>query len=163
MNFILNFCNLVILCFEKITSLQSSISPRNQSQIHWFFILWISLQALFHKILFSPISIIDSLSDLIQFKEIIRNFPTSMWIWPIFTIIPLNLWIILKIGKFGLFFDTRPCVFNDLAVLSREQTCQNTNYSNIFSTHKVLFMSILKGYTTDEEPEKFNMSKHALQ
>ena len=51
-----------------------------------------------------------------KFEQIIRNFPDSLWIRPLFTIIPLNSWIMLKIGKFGLYFDTWPRDFNDLVV-----------------------------------------------
>ena len=111
----------MIFHFENYPSLRSSISPRNQSQIRWFFIPWNHLEVLFHKIPFSLISIIDSSSDLIKFKEIIRNFPNSLWIRPIFTIIPLNSRYFHQIGKFGIIFDMRPCAIDDLAVLIRHQ------------------------------------------
>ena len=62
-----------------------------------------------------------------KFEEIIKNFPNSLWIRPLFTIIPFNSWIIVKISKFELCFDTRPCVFNDHSVSS----CQEFNEKDI--------------------------------
>ena len=119
-NFSLNFWISRFSIFRKFTFLQSLISTRNQSQIHWFLIPWIRLQVLFHKISIFPISITDSLFDLIKFEEIIQNFPYSLWIRPLFTIIPLNSWIILKICKFGLYFYAWPRIFNDHSVSSRQ-------------------------------------------
>ena len=43
-----------------------------------------------------------------------------MWIWPLFTSIPLNLLLIPKISKLGFIFDTRSCEIDDLAVSSRQ-------------------------------------------
>ena len=63
--------------------------------------MWIRLWVLFPKISNCRIYIIISSSDLIKFKEIMKNFPNSLWIWPLFTIIPLNSWFNIKIGKFG--------------------------------------------------------------
>ena len=67
-----------------------------------------------------PVSIINSSSDLIKFEENIRNFPISLWIRPLFIIIPLNSRYFHQIGKFGLCFDSRPCVIDDLVVLFRQ-------------------------------------------
>ena len=58
-----------------------------------------------------------------QFEEIIKNFPNSLWIQPIFTIIPLNSRYFHKIGKFGIIYDTRPCAIDDLAVSFRQISC----------------------------------------
>ena len=104
----------MIFIFGNFTSLHSMISPRNQSQILWFFIPWIRLQVFFLKRLNFIISISDSSSDLIKFEEIIKKFPNSLCIWPLFTIIPINSWINLEIDKFGLYFDSWLCVLNDL-------------------------------------------------
>ena len=67
--------------------------------------MWNRLQVLFHKIPFSPISITDSSFDLIKFEEIIKNFPNSLWIRPIFTIIPLIRVIFTKLVS----LDFPPC------------------------------------------------------
>ena len=112
----------MILSFRKISSLRSSISPWNQSQIQWLLIPWNRLEVLFHNLPFSPISTINLSFDLIKFEEIIINFPNSLWIRPLFTIIPLNPRYFHQIGKFGIIFDTRPCEINDLAVLSHHPT-----------------------------------------
>ena len=66
-----------------------------------------------------------------KFEEIIRIFPNSLWIRPLFTIIPFNLWIKLKIGKFGLCFDTWTCVFNDYSISFRQLTRQK--FEKIYS------------------------------
>ena len=59
---------------SKIFSpLRISISPRNQVQIRWFLIPWNRFEVLFHNLPFSPISIINSSSDLIKFEEYIKN------------------------------------------------------------------------------------------
>ena len=50
-----------------------SISPRILIQILWFLIMWIRIQVIFLKILKSLISQLVSLSDLIDFKEYIKN------------------------------------------------------------------------------------------
>ena len=111
----------MILNFKNLSLFWSSISPRNQSQIRWFFILWKHFEVLFHNLLFPPISIINSSSNLIKFEEIIINFLIFLWIWPLFTIIPLNSNYFHQIGKFGLCFDTRPCEIDDLSVSARQQ------------------------------------------
>ena len=80
---------------------------------------WKQFEVIFHNIPFSPISTIDLSSDLINFEENIINFLISLWIRPLFIIIPLNSKYFHKIGKFGFIFDTRPCEINDLAVSSR--------------------------------------------
>ena len=102
--------------------LQSSISPRNQVQIRWFLILWNRFEVILHNWPFSPIFIINSLSDLINFEEYIKNFLISLWIRPLFTIIPFNSIHFHQIGKFRIIFDTRPCEINDLVVSSRHRS-----------------------------------------
>ena len=71
---------------------------------------------------FFSISTIDLSSDLINFEENIRNFLISLWIRPLFTIIPLTSNYFHQIGKFEIIFDTRPCEIDDLAVSSRHET-----------------------------------------
>ena len=80
---------------------------------------WNRLEVLFHNIPFPPISIIDSLLNFIKFEKIIRNFPSSLWIRPIFTIIPLNSRYFHEIGKFKIIFDTRICEIDDLTISIR--------------------------------------------
>ena len=85
----------------------------------------------------SPISS----SDLIKFEEIIRIFPNSQWIRLLFTIIPFNSWIILKIGKFELYFDPWPCAFNDHLVSSHQHPTQGMNIKEKkLSRNYVLYM-----------------------
>ena len=72
------------------------------------------------KIPFSPISSINFSSDLIKFEDYVKKFLNSMWIRPIFTIIPLNSSEFLKIGKFVIFFDVIPREIDNLAVSSRQ-------------------------------------------
>ena len=55
-----------------------------------------------------------------------RKYLNSLWIRPVFTIIPLNSLLIPQIGKFGIIFDTRPCEIDDLAVSSRQQEIGET-------------------------------------
>ena len=98
------------------------ISPQNQVQFWRFLIPWNRFEVYFHKIPFSPISSINFSSDLIKFEDYIEKFLNSLWIRPIFTIIPLNSWLILKIGKFGIIFDAIPLEIDDLAVSSRHVT-----------------------------------------
>ena len=69
---------------------------------------------------FSPISSIDFSSDLIKFEDYVKKLLNSLWIRPIFTIIPLNSWLILKIGKFGIIFDAILREIDDLAVSFRQ-------------------------------------------
>ena len=80
------------------------------------------MKSTFLKYHFPPISIINFSSDLIKFEDYIKKFLNSLWIRPIFTIIPLNLSEFSKIGKFGIIFDAIPCEIDDLAVLSRHAT-----------------------------------------
>ena len=80
---------------------------------------WKQFQVIFHNIPFFLISTIDLSSDLINFEENIRNFLISLWIRPLFTIIPLNSNHFHQSDKFGIIFDTRPCEIDDLAVSSR--------------------------------------------
>ena len=70
---------------------------------------WNRFEVIFHNIPFSPISTINLSSDLINFEENIKNFLISLWIRPLFTIIPLNSNHFHQIGKFGIFL-TRDCV-----------------------------------------------------
>ena len=65
---------------------------------------WKRFEVIFHNLSFFPISIINSLSNLIKFEEIFINFLISLWIRPLFTIIPLNSRYFHQIGKCGLFF-----------------------------------------------------------
>ena len=67
------------------------------------------------------------MSDLINFEENIKNFLISLWIRPLFTIIPLNSLLNHEIGKFRNIFDTRPHEIDDLAVPS----CQMPPLSGI--------------------------------
>ena len=112
----------MIFNFGKITSLRSSISSRNQSQIRWILIPWNRLEVFFHNLSFSPIYIIDSSSDLIKIEEIIKDFLNSLWIRPLFTIIHLNSRYFHQIGKFGLCFDSWPCAIDDHSVFFRQCT-----------------------------------------
>ena len=83
---------------------------------------WNQFEVYFIKIPFSPISTINFSYDLIKFEDYVKKFLNSLWIRPIFTIIPLNSSEIPKIGKFGIIFDTRLCEIDDLAVSSRQLT-----------------------------------------
>ena len=78
------------------------------------------MEVLFHNLPFSPIAIINSSFDLINFEENIKNFLISLWIQPLFTIIPLNSLLNHQIGKFGNIFDMRACEIDDLAGPSRQ-------------------------------------------
>ena len=49
-----------------------------------------SFWIIFHSISFSPISTINFSSDLINFEDYIKKFFISLWIQPLFTIMPLN-------------------------------------------------------------------------
>ena len=77
-------------------------------------------QVFFLKIPFSPISSINFSSDLIKFEEYVKKFLNSLWIQPIFNIIPLNSSEFPKTGKFGIIFDAIPLAIDDLAVSSRQ-------------------------------------------
>ena len=109
----------MILLSENFSPLRILISPRNQVQIGRFLIPWNRFEVYFHKISFSPISSINFSSDLIKFEEYVKKFLNSLWIRPIFTIIPLNSSEFSKIGKFGIIFDAIPLEIDDLAVSSR--------------------------------------------
>ena len=91
-----NFDNLSFISFnfrqnrdfkfrKSLPILIFNFSAKSKSSIPWK-----RFEVLFHNLLFSPISIINSLLDLIKFEEIIINFLISLWIQPLFTIIPLN-------------------------------------------------------------------------
>ena len=114
----------MISSVRNFSPLRNSISPRNQLQIQRFLIPWNRFEVYFLKIPFSPISTINFLSDLIKFEDYVKKFSNSLWIQPIFTIIPLNSSEFPKIGKFGIIFDAIPCEIDDLAVSSR-QTVMN--------------------------------------
>ena len=103
----------IIFAIKFLSQFQISISPWILIQISWFFIPWILIGVIFLNILNCIISKLNSSSDLIEFQRYLENFPNSPLIQPLFTIIPLNLWFNLKIGKFGLYFDRTSCVFND--------------------------------------------------
>ena len=105
---------------ENFSPLQISISPRNQVQIQRFLIPWIRFEVIFLNPPFSLISHLNSSSNLTKFQKISRKYLNSLWIRPVFTIIPLNSLLIPQIGKFGIIFDTRPCEIDDLAVSSRQ-------------------------------------------
>ena len=107
----------MILFFRNFSPIHLMISPQNQIHIQLFFIPWIRLWVLFPKISNCLLSIHISSFNLIKFEEIIRNYLNSFWIQPLFTTIPLNLWLVLKIGEFGIYFHSWLCVFNDLVVL----------------------------------------------
>ena len=62
-------------------------------------------------------------SNLIKFEDYVKKFLNSLWIRPIFTIVPLNSSEFLKIGKFGIIFDAIQREINDLAVSSRQLSC----------------------------------------
>ena len=74
----------------------------------------------------------NSSSDLINFEENINNFLISFWIQPLFTIIPFNSNHFHRIGKFGLWFYTRPCEINDLAVPSCQMALLPRNKGKFF-------------------------------
>ena len=59
---------------ENFSPLWSSISPWNQVQIRWFLISWNRFEVLFHNLPSSPISIINSSFDLINFEEYVKKF-----------------------------------------------------------------------------------------
>ena len=117
---------------SKIFSpLRISISPWNQIQIRWFLIPWNRFEVLFNNLPFSPTSIINFLSDLINFEDYIKKFLISLWIRPLFTIIPFNLIHFHQIGKFEIIFDAIPCEINDLAVSSRQSPTKEKFRGNI--------------------------------
>ena len=81
---------------------------------------WNRFEVYFLKIPFSPISSINFPSDLIKFEDYIKKLLNSLWIRPVFTIIPLNSIHFHQIGKFGIIFDAIPREIDDLAVSSRQ-------------------------------------------
>ena len=76
---------------------------------------------------FSLISHLNSSSNLTKFQKISRKYLNSLWIRPLFTIIPLNSLLIPQIVKFGLIFDAIPREIDDLAVSSRQVLPALTN------------------------------------
>ena len=97
-------------------------SPRNHVQIGRFLIPWNRFEVYFLKIPFSPSSTINFLSDLMKFKDYVKKLLNSLWIRPVFTIIPLSSIHFHQIGKFGIIFDVIPREIDDLAVSSRQQS-----------------------------------------
>ena len=97
------FDKVTIYDSKNFSPPQSSISPRIQVQIQVFLIPWNRLEVIFHNLQFPLISIINPLSDLINFEEYVKNSLSSLWIWPLFTIMPLNSSKFPKIGNLVLF------------------------------------------------------------
>ena len=128
------FCFFAILFFKNFSPIHSMVSLRILIQIQWFLILWIYLRVLFPKISNCLISINISLSNWIKFENIPQNYLNSLWIQPLFTTIPLNSWLFLKIGEFGIYFDSWPCVFNDLVVSIR-----HLSFLHIMNTFHSIF------------------------
>ena len=95
---------------------------------------WNRFEVFFLKIPFPPISYLNSSSNLTKFQKISRKYLNSLWIQPVFTIIPLNSLLIPQIGKFGIIFDTRPCEIDDLAVSSRYDAAKETVWLKKFIT-----------------------------
>ena len=112
----------MISIFRIFAPLRILISPRNQVQIGRFLIPWNRFEVYFLKIPFSPISTMNFSSDLIKFEDYIKKLLNSLWIRPVFTIIPLNSIHFHQIGKFGIIFDAIPLEIDDLAVSSRQCT-----------------------------------------
>ena len=110
----------MVFTLEIFSPLRILISPRNQVQIGRFWIPWNRFEVYFLKILFSPIFTINFLSDLIKFEDYVKKLLNSLWIRPVFTIIPLNSIHFHQIGKFGIIFDAMPREIDDLAVSSRQ-------------------------------------------
>ena len=99
--------------------------------------------SLLSKNTFSLISHLNSSSNLTKFQNISQKYLNSLWIQPVFTIIPLNSLLIPQIGKFGIIFDTRPCEIDDLAVSSRQVlVCDNIS-SRAFSLLNFLILYFL--------------------
>ena len=88
---------------KNFLPLPSLISPWLIIQIERFFIPRIDLWVIFLKPPFSLISHLNSLSNLTKFQKISQKYLNSLWIRPLFTIMPFNSWLIPKIGKLGLF------------------------------------------------------------
>ena len=109
----------MILTSENFSPLQIWISPRNQVQIRWFLIPWIRFEVIFLNPPFSLISHLNSSSNLTKLQKISRKYLNSLWIRPLFTIIPFNSLLIPQISKFGLIFNAIPREIDDLAVSSR--------------------------------------------
>ena len=131
----------MISTFQNFSPLRNSISPRNQIQIQWFLIPWNRFKVYFLKISISPISTINFLSDLIKFEDYVKKLLNSLWIRPLFTIIPLNSWLILKIGKFGIIFDAIPREIDDLEVSSRHVSCKGESYMYMYLCNIIIQLS----------------------
>ena len=115
-----NLAKIAISSVRNFSPLRNLISPRNQVQIGRFLIPWNPFEVCFLKIPFSPISSIDFPSDLIKFEDYVKKFLNSLWIRPVFTIIPLNSIHFHQIGKFGIIFDVILREIDDLSVSSRQ-------------------------------------------
>ena len=48
-----------------------------------------------------------------QISTTLKNYSKYLWIQSLFNIILVNSCLKLKIGDFGIYFDTNLCVFND--------------------------------------------------
>ena len=109
---------------ENFISLPSLISPWLLIQIERFFIPRIDLWVFFLNLPFSLISHLNSLFNLAKFQNVSWKYLNSLWIRPLFTIIPFNSLLIPQFGKLGFIFDTRPCEIDDLAVSSRQSAAK---------------------------------------
>ena len=118
------------------------ISPRNEVQIGRFLIPWNQFEVFFLKIPFSPISTINFSSNLIKFEDYVKKLLNSLWIRPVFTIIPLNSIHFHQIGKFGIIFDAIPREIDDLTVSSRH--FPNWRFLSVFFVCSVLSLVSLK-------------------
>ena len=90
----------------------------------WSILYEFRLRLFFLNISICLISYYISLSNLIKVQIVLWNSFNSLWIWPLFSTIFLNSWLIFKIGGLGNYFDAYLCVFNDLADLLHHKTYQ---------------------------------------
>ena len=161
MNFFLIFGYFAIYIFRKYPFDQSSISPQNQSQIHWFLISWIRLQVLFHKISLSPIFVIDSLSDLIKFEEIIKNFPNSLWIRHYLALYPSIRELFLKLVSLE-FIWTRGHVFSTITRCHLVRRPTLTLAMQAIVVNKNLFLSTAHSLTGTQSRGRVKKNKLSL-
>ena len=142
--------------------LPSLISPRLLIQIEWFLIPWIDLWVIFLK---PPlISHLNSSSNLINFQKISWKYLNSLWIRPLFTIIPFNSWLIPNIGKLGFISDTRPCAIDDLTISSHQNLIcwglsdgsQSSNYVHQLMLNKKIITT--NHFLTDWLWYQYNLS-----
>ena len=140
------------------------ISSRNQVRFWRFLIPWNWFEVYFLKIPFSPIFSINFSSDLIKFKEHVKKILNSLWIRPIFTIIPLNSSEFPKIGKFGIIFDAIPLKIDNLAVSSR-QSLHQLDVSNAFLYGDLIeqvFMEQPPGYVAQGKTSQVCLLRRAI-